>query len=116
MPLNHSRPSRRFEKSYDFELPASKKKRPTTPAQPMTQLTAEQIERQIATDNSRAFKSDAEVVLVNLSLSAWTSRADLKRILKAKSVTFEDVYLQRLLSYLSDKNKVVSKSDTWKKT
>ncbi len=106
----------KFEKRYDYDLPASAKpKAQTTPTRPPAQPTPAQIDRQIATDNALAFKSDAEVVLVNLTLSAWTSRADLKRLLKTKNVVFDDPYLLRLLNYLLAKKRVASKGDTWKR-
>ena len=114
-PMNYGSGGKRlrFAKRYDFDLPATKKAAPTQLPKPPS---AEQLNRQIATDERMAFRSDAEAVLVNLSLGTWTSRAELRKALTAKRVTFDDKYIARLLDDLLRRNKVKKQGDTWKRS
>ncbi|RYG58430.1 MAG: hypothetical protein EON60_13200 [Alphaproteobacteria bacterium] len=92
-----------------------KKKQQTGMAYHTLKQTPAQIDQQLAIDKARTFKSDAEVVLVNLTLTATISRSDLRKNLAAKNLKFDDGYLKQLLAYLQDKRRAVAKGDAWKR-
>ncbi|RYG58124.1 MAG: hypothetical protein EON60_13735 [Alphaproteobacteria bacterium] len=102
------------EKSTAGKTSATKKQH-TGMAYHTLKKTPEQIDQQLAMDRARTFKSDAEVVLVNLTMTATISRSDLRKNLAAKSVNFDDGYLKQLLAHLQDKRRVVAKGDAWKR-
>ncbi len=84
-----------------------------------SQLKPEQIDRHMATDDKLGFTDDAQAVLVNLTMTRWTSHAELKRLLAAKRLKkdqFDEEYLDRLLAHLLERRKIVADGDSWKRT
>lgn len=82
-------------------------------------FSPQRVERQIATDNRLTFQEDVEAVLVNLSMTEWTCRAELHDRLKARRLghaSFEDGYLNRLLAHLLQRRRIVEDGGCWKKT